>query len=986
MFTRNRHGVALTAAAVLMAVVWAGPVSGASRITSTIPAVVHPGDEIQFQVDGTARWVGTAWFTAADGSRIRSLGQSGNPIVPHGAVSGPVWVELNAETLTDPYNLTVLPRLRLHAERQRVSGGETIQIAAKTPSMPGDWALTWRADLGTVDATGRFHAPMVASTQYARIWACLREGTECGTTVVAVSPIRLDSERLVLTPGKETALRVIQGGTEVSAVWKAVTANVSITPDGRVTAGTGPLDGGVAVLEATAAGATQEFRLPVKTAGVVANTQEWSDWIGSDSNSPNARLALGAVAVSVATHGDWLYVLQGSISYYFGPWFTTWIDVYWLDEDRNPVWVDCVDAPTAHDARMWVVGDTLYVAGSERPTTTTMEYDVSGGWAVLRSRGRIDGQVDSYSPGGIQVTALRDYSSPSANQWNVVIQNQAEGWKRTLPLDYQPLSDAPIAVQAAGTSTWVAITFGYTMGYETLVADVTGDRARPLALLASGGFNHSLTVLGDVLVVGGDIYRVSGGKVAKLAEMPWHFVLDSDPLTMRLLMGPDFNLQQDGFRVVDLRDPEHPRSSAPVAHPQQWAQGRLGSDFFVLVGPPQGVTVIPIDWTAGMRKTDSFPASPWTNALRYRDGYLFWTGPGWGYRGRSWTYNLLEVNDMTGPQARLVAAADRPGDQVGWALELVGPYAYVGTDTELIVYDIRVPTAPVELFVVPAPAISITVQGHYLYTGSQDGAQKTLVVYDISVPERPQRIRTVALRDWAYGLAAGPGWLWVALGQNGYAVYSIVNPAAPSPLFDGQSTAWDAAARGNLAYVAADGAGLRILDMTDPSAPRLLSETSLAAGFEAHTQDFPYALSVTLDDRGMAWLTTSREGRVVGVDIRRPEAPRPIAVANTSAGVTIMEAMAAVAVDGRLIISGNDAAFDVARPQNLGLYQVPQTQPGEVLPDRFFDLPPVTQSAQPEPLPWKARHLNGDQRLREIETMGARPFRAEGPASTPSRR
>lgn len=616
MFTRNRHGVSLTTAAVLAAVVWAGPASGASRITSTIPAVAHPGEEVLFQVDGATRWVGTAWFTTADGSRIRSMGQTGNPVVPHGAVSGPVWVELNAETLTEAYDLTVLPRLRVHAERQWVSAGETIQITAKTPSIPGDWALTWRADLGTVDAAGRFRAPMVDSTQYARIWACLQGGTECGTAVVAVSPIRLEPERLILTPGKETALRVVQGGNEVSAVWKAVSANVSITSDGRVTAGIGPLDGGVAVLEATSASTTQEFRLPVKTAGALANTAEWSDWLGYDDSSPNYRLALGPYSESVATHGDWLYVLQSSIPYYIGPWFTTWIDVYWLDEDRNPVWVDCVDAPRAHFGRLWVAGDTLYAAGWEQPTTT-MEYDVSGGWPVLRSRSRFEGQVAAYRPAGVQITAQRNGSGATPNQWIVLIESQTEGWKRTLPLDYQPLAEPTDSVHAAGTSTWVVITFGYGFGYETLVADVTGERAVTVALLASGGFNHSVTALGDVLVVGGDIYRVSGGKVAKLADIPWHFVLDSDPSTMRLLIGPDFNAQEDGYRVVDLSDPEHPRSSAAVAHPQQWPEGRLGPDYFVLLGPPQGVSVIPIDWTAGMRKTDSFPASPWTNALRY---------------------------------------------------------------------------------------------------------------------------------------------------------------------------------------------------------------------------------------------------------------------------------------------------------------------------------------------------------------------------------
>lgn len=289
-----------------------------AQITGTSPRVGHIGEPLTFEGSGVPDRVAHAWFTMADGSRIRVGGQYQPIIVPHGAVSGPVWIELSggnggATFLSPPFQLTILPRLRLHASRQRVASGESIQIVATAPDIPGPWPLTWRADLGSMDSKGMFQAPAVTEPAFARIWACLLQNSECGTTVVEVLPFRLEPDPLILNPGETTRLKAWQGSAEIPVAWQAVTPNVSVTPDGKLTAGAGPFDGGLAVVSAKSGGISQALNLSVRTAGAVAHTAELYDWLGYDSSSMNGRLALGVFAGAVAVHGNWIYAFSRSL-------------------------------------------------------------------------------------------------------------------------------------------------------------------------------------------------------------------------------------------------------------------------------------------------------------------------------------------------------------------------------------------------------------------------------------------------------------------------------------------------------------------------------------------------------------------------------------------------------------------------------------------------------------------------------------------------
>ena len=747
-----------------------------AQISGTSPSVGHVGEGLTVLGTGISARATAVWFPTADGTTVRVAGSysaTGSPFtVPHGAVSGRAWLEMSpgtgeGSTFLTPFQVTILPRLRLHAARMRVSSGETIQVTAAAPDVTGDWRPTWRADLGSVDPAGRFTAPAATRPMFARIWACLQQNVECGTTVVEVLPFRLDPDPAILTPGVPRRLLAWQSGGQVTPTWSAVTKNITVLPDGTATAGTGAFDGGRALVSATFGGVTQNFELSVRTAGSVANTAEYEDWLGYDGNSVTRRLALGVYSSTVAVHGDWVYALSRSLSYSSGPWVATWMDVYQLDANRNPVWVGALEAPYGlaggNQPSLYLEGDILCANGQEDSNNAGSNvlicYDVSAGRPVWRSRQLFDGNPATYRHQGISVTVTPQNPPDPVTDIRLDITDYGSG-KRSLPLHYKPLFDRYEA-RAAGTTGWAVVMFYYPFGqsgnnYETVVFDTTGVAAEPIALLASGGLIDSITLLQDLLVVSGDVYQVSGNNVTFVSQIPVRNVVDSDPAGKRLLGTPDS--QSEGYRVVDLTDAANPRISAPVEHPSQYVgSAALGADYFVLPGQPQNVMIYPITYSPGIRLLDRFPASPPMNELRIRNGYLYWTGAGFGFAGRGVSRDVFEVVDVSSSAFRAVATQDRPGDETGWAIELAGHYAYVGTDAELIVYDIGSPASPTLKATIQIPAISLAISGNYLYVGSFAGKNPLLIVYDISDPGNPRQSGQAFLPSLAYGMTAQAG-------------------------------------------------------------------------------------------------------------------------------------------------------------------------------------------------------------------------------------
>lgn len=963
-----------------------------AKITAVSLGAAHVGELITFMGTGlTARQV-SAWFTSSSGGWIRIGPQSGPMFsVPRGAASGPIKLEMSSGEgsstyLSPPYYLTVWPRLRLRASRVRVASGETVQIQVAAPDVPGVWKPTWRADSGSINSNGVFLAPAVSQTSYARIWACLPQETVCASTVVEVAPLRLEPDPLILDKGGSVQLKALRAGAEAAVEWRAMSANINVTPTGKLTAGSGPFDGGLAKVGAIYNDRLYSFMFSIRAPGALAHAAEPNDWLGYSNNSPNGRMALGVFGQTVAVKGDWVYsaarnhlALQDT-----GASGDYWMDVYRLDANRNPVWVDAVES-FRQCAFLQVVGDTLYAVDAASPSLV-LRYDISKGRPVLQGREALQGPIYEFDVRGLQLSVKEGTGGTGAV--TLVIRDYLSGAMRTLPSDYVPLSGG--TRRGAASSGWAAVMFEYsgTAGpmSETVVFDTTGPTAVMLAVLPSGGFNHSVVALQNLLVVGRDVYRVADGQVTPVFELPGYYVVDFDAATKRLLLTRYYSIQGDGYSVADLSDWRNPKVSAATVHPDMFTSGALGPDYFVLAGGGQNVAVYPILFQPSIQLTDTFPASPWWNDLKVRDGYVFATGPGWGYTGRSVSFGLFEVNDVSAGTANLVATLDRPGDQTGWAIELNGRYAYVGTDSSLIVYDITAPTSPAFTYSAFAPAYSLALSGKFLYAGSNKDAEKRLVTYDLSNPAEPRPVSTIILPDFAYGVAVGQGWLAAAMGNAGLAIYSLANPGAPIRVAHLTGTYWDVAGSGNLLYAAAGDMGVVILSLTTLNNPQAVSITSLAIGTELFDDTYPTALAVSYDQRGIVWISTGREGRVFGLDVRDPGNPRHIAQVVTGAGVLVYSASAAEAWNGRLFVAGNNAGFEATAPQNVGLFGAAQPTPAQVLPSRLNEPRQASAEAQAKAAsrePLKSRELNrrAPAGPDSSDPRDPRPYRQERPGS-----
>lgn len=578
-----------------------------------IPRTAHHGNLLTLPDVPFNGFNNAVWFTSVSGPRVRALLTRDGVRVPKGAASGPAQLELLSQdtrpettTLSMPFHVTVLPRVRVRAERRRVASGETVKLTATTPDGPGPWRVSWRAELGSVDDSGLFTAPVVHSSTFVRVWACLAGDTECGTTIVNVVAVRLEPDPLIVNPGEKVTLRARIGNGPVPAFWTAKTRNVTVTPDGELTAGNGPLDGGVAILDVITRDGVGYVDLMVGGPGIVASGGEHVEYIYPRGSGPGGGF-LGTHGFSVAVRGDWLYVSSSNFASSFGNggWFHNWIDVFRLDSRLNPVWVDSVEAPYGLP-RLAVDGNDLFALGwdDDRRTSLYTRYDIETGRPLLAERRDFSGDPREYRRRGLS-TEINPAESNGQNPGPITlaVTDHDRSRMRRVPLRYRPLSDR-FRAAANGTDRWAAAIFEYSFpinAQELVVFDISGAEGEPLGIFpvnprGTGYGPPPIVVLGDLLVAGADVYRVAGSDVRKMAALPFHRVIDTD-LERRRVLG----LDQDsgpgvGLRVADLSDPATPRFSAPVAAPRYQGSAALGPDYIAIAGGPETVSIAPIVW------------------------------------------------------------------------------------------------------------------------------------------------------------------------------------------------------------------------------------------------------------------------------------------------------------------------------------------------------------------------------------------------------
>ena len=174
---------------------------------------------------------------------------------------------------------------------------------------------------------------------------------------------------------------------------------------------------------------------------------------------------------------------------------------------------------------------------------------------------------------------------------------------------------------------------------------------------------------------------------------------------------------------------------------------------------------------------------------------------------------------------------------------IIGDIVYVPALSELILYDVSDPTAPVIFATVPLTlplsrvATNITIHGSvaYITAGSPDGSFGTgqIVVVDLVDPENPAVLGVVETPTKAFDVAANENYTYVACAGGRFAILDVSPPEATSLLSTIATGGGDV--RGitlleGVLYVAAGTKGLRSYSLVNPELPVFLDTSPLPVG------------------------------------------------------------------------------------------------------------------------------------------------------------
>jgi hypothetical protein len=170
-------------------------------------------------------------------------------------------------------------------------------------------------------------------------------------------------------------------------------------------------------------------------------------------------------------------------------------------------------------------------------------------------------------------------------------------------------------------------------------------------------------------------------------------------------------------------------------------------------------------------------------------------------------------------------------DTAGDAREVavVGDYAYICDWGTLRIVDVSDPTTPVEVgFYSPpygdGPCMTMAVAGNYVYTGGY----YTLNILDVTNPAAPALVGKTSGLDTPSGMVVAGAYAYVVDAHDtgsGYLyrllIFDVSNVTHPFITGISTFTAFpaDVAVAGNYAYVANVDSGLRVIDVSNPSAP-----------------------------------------------------------------------------------------------------------------------------------------------------------------------
>jgi hypothetical protein len=330
----------------------------------------------------------------------------------------------------------------------------------------------------------------------------------------------------------------------------------------------------------------------------------------------------------------------------------------------------------------------------------------------------------------------------------------------------------------------------------------------------------------------------------------------------------------DGLVIVDVSTPAEPRILSSMALGEFFASVTADGDTAYVAANYGGLVVVDIADPAWPRRLAAAPTRYPASRVVVRGGFAFVVEGGHGLE-------IFDVHDREAPGAVSMHSATLQDVAVG------PTHAFLATTFGLEVLDVRDPANPVVDLAPDGPALrAVALAGDVLWAvRGQPGWVPELVAMDVTVPGEPADLGLVRL--WSSGvmpadyywwpwarLAVAGAHAWLAAGIADMWLADVARPDQPaivdSPTTVVQGTQLTLSE--SLAFAANADASLRVIDIADASRPRVPGRYQWLA--DDPTCDRPCGRSATA--HGYTYLTT--DAGIEVLDLTSPAAPRRVAL------------------------------------------------------------------------------------------------------------
>jgi len=173
---------------------------------------------------------------------------------------------------------------------------------------------------------------------------------------------------------------------------------------------------------------------------------------------------------------------------------------------------------------------------------------------------------------------------------------------------------------------------------------------------------------------------------------------------------------------------------------------------------------------------------------------------------------------------------------MSYGLSIKSNYAYVTTNTSLIILDIKNPDKPVTAseLVIGSPIFGLSILNNYAFLAASD---KGLIIVDISEPNNPNIIGEYSGRGNMANVEVVNNYCYTIDYEKGFEIIDISQPSEPKLISNFLLTARALRIQANTAFVSDPINGLIVLDISNPKdikKLRIVDNTKGAAGIKVN--------------------------------------------------------------------------------------------------------------------------------------------------------